>query len=103
MTFELSTVCIVEFTDIVKLAVQVVERDLAIFIHIEFQFDFGYGMGPLMYTETYDYTTRGVMNNVADGMIIHYENTPDTWAEIRSQWSSVVDTVVDEYNAKLGG
>jgi hypothetical protein len=36
-------------------------------------------------------------------MIIHYENTPDTWAEIRSQWSSVVDTVVDEYNAKLGG
>ena len=71
--------------------------------NIKTVFDFGYGMGPLMYTETYDYTTRGVMNNVADGMIIHYENTPDTWAEIRSQWSSVVDTVVDEYNAKLGG
>ena len=69
--------------------------------NIKTVFDFGYGMGSLMYTETYDYNTRGVMNNVADGLLIHYEGTPDTWAEIRSQWSSVVDTVVSEYNAKL--
>lgn len=70
--------------------------------NIKTVFDFGYGMGSLMYNETYDYTTRGVMNNVADGLLIHYENTPDTWAEVRSQWSSVVDTVVSDYNAKLG-
>ena len=70
--------------------------------NIKTVFDFGYGMGSLMYNETYDYTTRGVMNNVADALLIHYENTPDTWAEIRSQWSSVVDTVVSDYNAKLG-
>ena len=64
-------------------------------------FDFGYGMGPLMYHETYDYNTRGVMDNVADALLINYEGTPDTWAEIRSQWSSVVDTVVADYNKKL--
>lgn len=63
-------------------------------------FDFGYGMGSLMYSETYDYGTRGVMNNVADALLIGYENTPDTWAEIRSEWQSVVNAVVDEYNAK---
>lgn len=65
-------------------------------------FDFGYGMGTLMYNETYDYNTRGVMNNCADAILnqAQYEGTPDTWAEIRSQWSSVVDTVVAEYNNK---
>lgn len=71
--------------------------------NIQTVFDFGYGMGPLMYNETYDYASRGVMNNVGDGLLYHYEGTPDTWAEIRSQWSSVVDTVVKEYNEKLGG
>lgn len=66
-------------------------------------FDFGYGMGDLMYNETYDYETRGVMNNCADAILnqVQYVNTPDTWAEIRSQWTSVVDTVVAEYNSKL--
>ena len=68
-------------------------------------FDFGYGMGDLMYHETYDYETRGVMNNCADAILnqVQYVNTPDTWAEIRSQWTSVVDAVVAEYNAKLSG
>jgi len=71
--------------------------------NIKTVFDFGYGMGSLMYGETYDYNTRGVMNNVADGLLnkVQYEGTPDTWAEIRSQWSSVVDTVVGEFNAKM--
>ena len=66
-------------------------------------FDFGYGMGPLMYSETYDYATRGVMNNVADAILnqVQYVGTPDTWAEIRSEWQSVVDTVVEEYNGKI--
>ncbi|HBI85399.1 MAG TPA: hypothetical protein DDX71_03795 [Ruminococcus sp.] len=70
--------------------------------NIKPMFDFGYGMGTLMYNETYDYSTRGVMNNCADAILnqAQYEGTPDTWAEIRSQWSSVVDTVVAEYNAK---
>lgn len=71
--------------------------------NIKTVFDFGYGMGSLMYNETYDYATRGVMNNCADAILnkVQYEGTPDTWAEIRSQWSSVVDTVVAEYNAKI--
>ncbi|MBQ8921118.1 MAG: carbohydrate ABC transporter substrate-binding protein [Oscillospiraceae bacterium] len=69
--------------------------------NIKCVFDFGYGMGNLMYNETYDYNTRGVMNNVADALLVGYEGTPDTWAEIRSQWSSVVDTVVSDYNKKL--
>ena len=66
-------------------------------------FDFGYGMGSLMYNETYDYATRGVMNNIGDAILNQkqYAGTPDTWAEIRSEWQSVVDTVVEEYNAKL--
>ena len=65
-------------------------------------FDFGYGMGSMMYNETYDYNTRGVMNNCADAILnqVQYEGTPETWAEIRSQWSSVVDSVVADYNAK---
>ena len=66
--------------------------------NIKTVFDFGYGMGSLMYGETYDYGTRGVMNNVADGLLLQYENTPDTWAEIRSEWQSVVNTVVDDFN-----
>ena len=61
-------------------------------------FDFGYGMGPLMYSESYDYATRGVMNNVADALLVQYEGTPETWAEIRSQWSSVVDAQVEDFN-----
>jgi len=69
--------------------------------NIKCVFDFGYGMGSLMYNETYDYNTRGVMNNVADALLVAYEGTPDTWAEIRSQWSSVVDSVVADYNGKL--
>lgn len=71
--------------------------------NIKCVFDFGYGMGSLMYGETYDYNTRGVMNNCADAILnqAQYEGTPDTWAEIRSQWSSVVDSVVADYNAKL--
>lgn len=71
--------------------------------NIKCVFDFGYGMGSLMYNETYDYNTRGVMNNCADAILnqVQYEGTPDTWAEIRSQWSSVVDSVVADYNEKL--
>ena len=71
--------------------------------NIKCVFDFGYGMGSLMYNETYAYETRGVMNNCADAILnqVQYEGTPDTWAEIRSQWSSVVDSVVADYNAKL--
>ena len=61
-------------------------------------FDFGYGMGPLMYSESYDYYTRGVMNNVADALLVRYDGTPDTWAEIRTQWSSVVDAQVEDFN-----
>lgn len=66
-------------------------------------FDFGYGMGSLMNNETYDYATRGVMNNCADAILnqAQYVGTPDTWAEIRSQWSSVVDTVVKDYNSRI--
>lgn len=64
-------------------------------------FDFGYGMGSLMDNESYDYSSRGVMNNCADALLIRYEGTPDTWAEIRTQWSSVVDEVVADFNDKM--
>lgn len=73
--------------------------------NIKSVFDFGYGMGTLMNNETYDYNTRGVMNNCADAILnqVQYTDTPDTWAEIRSQWQSVVDSVVADYNSKLEG
>lgn len=63
-------------------------------------FDFGYGMGSRMYSETYDYYTRGVMNNFMDVLIVQYEGAPDTWAELRGELSGIVDEVVKEFNAK---
>ena len=63
-------------------------------------FDFGYGMGSRMSSETYDYNTRGVMNNFMDGLLTKYEGTPDTWAEMRAAWESVVEETVEEYNNK---
>lgn len=61
-------------------------------------FDFGYGMGSRMTSETYDYSTRGVMNNLTDALLSEYDGAPDTWAELRDSWKAVIDEEIEKFN-----
>ena len=64
-------------------------------------FDFGYGMGSTMYGDgDYTYETRGIMNNLMDGLLT-YSDQVDSWAVLRDNWSSAIDSVLETYNAAI--
>ena len=62
-------------------------------------YEFGIGMGGItMYTHgMYTYETRGVMNNIQDGLLI-YPDTGDTWEILRDSLSPLIDQELGEYN-----
>ncbi len=61
-------------------------------------FDYGCGMGTKMYSETYDYSTRGIINNLSDALISEHEGSPSTWAELRDEWKADIDKEIKKYN-----
>lgn len=61
-------------------------------------FDYGCGMGTRMYSETYDYSTRGIINNLSDALISEYEGSPATWAELRDELKDDIDKEIKKYN-----
>ncbi|MGN1481376.1 ABC transporter substrate-binding protein [Porcipelethomonas sp.] len=61
-------------------------------------FDYGCGMGTRMYSETYDYSTRGVINNLSDALISEYEGSPSSWEELRDKWKDTIDKEIKNYN-----
>ena len=64
-------------------------------------FDFGYGMGSTMYGEgSYTYETRGVMNNLADAILLYPEQA-SSWAVLRESFSPVIDEVLTTYNVPV--
>ena len=62
-------------------------------------YEFGLGMGGMtMYTHgMYTYETRGVMNNILDGLLT-YPDTGDTWETLSSSLSPLIDQELGEYN-----
>lgn len=66
-------------------------------------FDFGFGMGSNMYGDgDYTFETRGVMNNIYDGILVHAQwGAPDNWAKLKASFEGVVDSTVKEYNEKI--
>jgi multiple sugar transport system substrate-binding protein len=62
-------------------------------------YEFGLGMGGVtMYTHgMYTYETRGVMNNILDGLLT-YPDTGDTWETLSSSLSPLIDQELGEYN-----
>ena len=62
-------------------------------------YEFGLGMGGVtMYTHgMYTYETRGVMNNILDGLLT-YPDTGDTWETLRDSLSPLIDQELGEYN-----
>ncbi|MCR5718002.1 MAG: extracellular solute-binding protein [Oscillospiraceae bacterium] len=61
-------------------------------------YEFGLGMGGMMYTNgAYTYETRGIMNNIFDGLLL-YPDTGDTWEDLRDTLSPLIDMELDEYN-----
>ena len=64
-------------------------------------FDFGYGMGSIMYGDgDYTYETRGIMNNLMDGLL-NYSEQVDSWAVLRDNWSPAIDSVIETYNSAI--
>lgn len=64
-------------------------------------FDFGYGMGSTMYGDgEYTYETRGIMNNLMDGLL-NYPEQVDSWAVLRDTWAPAIDTVLETYNSAI--
>ena len=60
--------------------------------------DLGYGMGNAMYdTDTYNYETRGIMNNLNDGLL-NYKNTAKDWATMKEKLSRTADIEIEKYN-----
>lgn len=60
--------------------------------------DLGYGMGNAMYdTDTYNYETRGIMNNLNDGLL-NYKNTAKDWATMKEKLSRTADVEIEKYN-----
>lgn len=60
--------------------------------------DFGYGMGSQMYgTDTYAYDTRGIINNMNDGLL-NYNANAQSWQIMRDTWNGVADVQIQGYN-----
>ncbi len=68
-------------------------------LHSKPIYEFGLGMGGVtMYTHgMYTYETRGVMNNILDGLLT-YPDTGDTWENLRDSLSPLIDQELGEYN-----
>ena len=61
-------------------------------------YEFGLGMGGMMYSNgMYTYETRGIMNNIINGLL-KYPETGDTWDNLRDSLSPLVDAALSEYN-----
>jgi hypothetical protein len=55
-------------------------------------------MGNAMYdTDTYNYETRGIMNNLNDGLL-NYKNTAKDWATMKEKLSRTADIEIEKYN-----
>ena len=60
--------------------------------------DFGYGMGSVMYdTDTYNYDTRGVINNLNDALLNYSGNATD-WQTLKEKLAPAIDTEISAYN-----
>lgn len=64
----------------------------------EVVFDFGYGMGSRMSLETYDYSTRGIMNNLTDALISGYEGSPSSWSELCDEFKDDLESEIKKFN-----
>ncbi|MCQ2490009.1 MAG: extracellular solute-binding protein [Ruminococcus sp.] len=65
-------------------------------------FDFAYGMGEKMNREgEYNYETRGVINNMNNVMqaMLEGDTSVGPWAELREEWSDIIDGEVGSFNA----
>ena len=54
-----------------------------------------------MYSDgSYTYETRGVMNNIADAILLYPEQA-SSWAVLRESFSPVIDEVLTTYNTPV--
>ena len=60
--------------------------------------DLGCGMGNVMYGETLNYETRGIINNLYNAIIAGYSDAPSTWEELRDSLKKTADTEIEKYN-----
>ena len=60
--------------------------------------DLGCGMGSVMYGETLNYDTRGIINNLYNAIIAGYSDAPSTWEELRDSLKKTADTEIEKYN-----
>ncbi|MBS1324400.1 MAG: hypothetical protein HP044_00365, partial [Oscillospiraceae bacterium] len=60
--------------------------------------DLGCGMGNVMYGETLNYDTRGIINNLYNAIIAGYSDAPSTWEELRDSLKKTADTEIEKYN-----
>ena len=55
-------------------------------------------MGNVMYGETLNYDTRGIINNLYNAIIAGYSDAPSTWEELRDSLKKTADTEIEKYN-----
>lgn len=60
--------------------------------------DFSYGMGSAMYGETYDYSTRGIVNNLNNAILFGYSDAPSSWSELKDSVKGDFDKEIEKYN-----
>lgn len=60
-------------------------------------FDFSYGMNSKISNNASDYDTRGIINNLNDGILMGFKDAPESWSEMKDSFKKDFESQIAEY------